>query len=163
MCIRDRLRNMFGTLGEIESINIPKKQEENSNQYTNGVAFITFLNSDDAHSALKLNNSKINDRIITVSLADQKPYLERQEVKRILLSRNKNELEKIISLYPMSDRVSKFELRSFIEEKCHMYDNIEHIKDIHLVPDHNGALLVLSNNNIAAKYSMILNLSLIHI
>ena len=58
-------------------------------------------------------------------------------------------------MYPFTDKVSKDQLRALITEKASLKD--EDIKAIYLVADHEGAVIQLESERIAAKVTMALH------
>ncbi|CAA9987479.1 U4/U6 snRNA-associated-splicing factor, putative [Plasmodium knowlesi strain H] len=64
---KNKLIKLFEQIGEIDKINLSKKVSENNIKRNRGYAFITFKNSNDATSALILNDSIIDGRSILVS------------------------------------------------------------------------------------------------
>ena len=147
------LRESFEGFGSIEKINIPAGQKEHS--FNNCCAFMVFENKDSAERALQMNRSLLGNREISVSLADKKPFLERNEVKRLLASRNSKELETLICLFPLSDKVSPSLICQFLQEEIHV--NERDIRKILLVSDFNGAIIIFRDSKFAAKMLMILN------
>lgn len=85
---------------------------------------MVFENKDSAERALQMNRSLLGNREISVSLADKKPFLERNEVKRLLASRNSKELETLICLFPLSDKVSPSLICQFLQEEIHVNEKI---------------------------------------
>ncbi|CCD27242.1 U6 snRNP complex subunit PRP24 NDAI_0K00510 [Naumovozyma dairenensis CBS 421] len=158
----EKLRNHFGECGEIERITIPHRQRENVESFHNGCAFIVFSTATQANNALELNKSEFLGREISVGLADKKPYLERKEVKRLLHSKNTKELARIISLYPLSDRVTKSNIKSFLHETFPNRSVGDEMEDIYLVSDKNGAFIILKDEKLAGIYLMGLNMKMFH-
>ncbi|ANQ07367.1 Rna-binding protein [Plasmodium coatneyi] len=64
---KNKLKKLFEQIGEIEKIHLSKKVSENNIKRNRGYAFITFKNSNDATSALILNDSVVDGRSILVS------------------------------------------------------------------------------------------------
>ncbi|EUD68031.1 hypothetical protein C922_01643 [Plasmodium inui San Antonio 1] len=62
-----KLKKLFEQIGEIERIHLSKKVSEKNIKRNRGYAFITFKNTNDATSALILNDSVIDGRSILVS------------------------------------------------------------------------------------------------
>ncbi|CAB4252634.1 similar to Saccharomyces cerevisiae YMR268C PRP24 Splicing factor that reanneals U4 and U6 snRNPs during spliceosome recycling [Maudiozyma barnettii] len=142
---KDHLQSIFGKFGTIEHITIPKS----SSDINNGCAFITFLNKEDTDNALSLNKTEIDERIISVQLADNKAYLERKELLNILNSRNQRKKEFFVSIYPISDKISKEHILAYISENLKI--NSGEVTKIFLANDLNGALVHFSDRHIAAK------------
>ncbi|SMN22040.1 similar to Saccharomyces cerevisiae YMR268C PRP24 Splicing factor that reanneals U4 and U6 snRNPs during spliceosome recycling [Maudiozyma saulgeensis] len=147
----DNLEKIFGEFGTIEHITIPKSTSE----INNGCAFITFFNKDEADNALSLDKTEIDGRIISVHLADNKAYLERRELLQILNSRNNKKKEFFASLYPISDKISKEQILSFILESVKIPS--EEVMKIFLVNDLNGALIQFRDKHLAARCCVVLD------
>ncbi|KJP88593.1 hypothetical protein AK88_01673 [Plasmodium fragile] len=64
---KNKLQKLFEQIGAIEKIHLSKKVSENNIKRNRGYAFITFKNTNDATSALILNDSVIDGRSILVS------------------------------------------------------------------------------------------------
>ncbi|CCK72119.1 U6 snRNP complex subunit PRP24 KNAG_0J00360 [Huiozyma naganishii CBS 8797] len=149
----EQLRLAFAGFGSIEGIRIPKGPDhETSGDLKNACAFITYKIHEEALAAVSLNNTDLNGRTITVALADRKSYLERQEIKHILNNSNSGRSLNIFSLYPLSDRVSKEQIRILLKDSCSV--ETESIKDIFLVTDLKGALVDCNDDKVAAKCIM---------
>lgn len=148
----EELRSYFDRFGEIESIHIPSSQQltndegsnnnDNRNRIRNACAFISYKIKEDAQKSLQLNETEWNGRVISVSLADSKPYLDRQRVKKLMnnhtIHTSKN--NRIMSLYPINDKVSKEQIRSFLwDQKCIEQDS--DIENIYLVTDYQGCII----------------------
>ncbi|QHS75538.1 U6 snRNP complex subunit PRP24 [Saccharomyces paradoxus] len=147
------LSDSFERFGSIEKINIPAGQKEHS--FNNCCAFIVFEKKDSAEEALQMNGSSLGNREISVSLADKKPFLERNEVKRLLASRNSKELETLICLFPLSDKVSPSLICQFLQEEIDV--DKKDIKKVLLVSDFNAAIIIFTDKKLAAKMLMGLN------
>ncbi|CAI4048852.1 U6 snRNP complex subunit PRP24 SKDI_13G3970 [Saccharomyces kudriavzevii IFO 1802] len=147
------LRDSFEQFGSIEKINIPAGQKEHS--FNNCCAFIYFESKDSAEKALQMNRTLLHDREISVSLADKKPFLKRNEVKRLLTSRNSKELGSLACLFPLSDKVSPSQIEKFLQEEIHVDKN--QVEKVLLVGDFNGAIVVFRDEKLAAKIPMIIN------
>lgn len=142
----DALRTKFQQCGQIESIHIPP-QDDN---IINACAFITFSGKEEANVALKSNGTTWNDRNISVTLADRKSYLERQEVKELMSKTRNKETTDTITLYPISDKISKEQIRRFLQEQ----DCVKHpdeIKKIYLVTDYHGAIVQFKDMKVGAN------------
>lgn len=149
-----KLTKLVEKYGPVERVSMPNSEDSvNSNKQNDGFAFVTYTNEESAQKALELNMSVFEGRVLAVSIADRKPYLERQEVKRIL--NTKKPQNDMISMYPFTDKVSKDQLRALITEKASLKD--EDIKAIYLVADHEGAVIQLESERIAAKVTMALH------
>ncbi|CUS21441.1 LAQU0S03e02674g1_1 [Lachancea quebecensis] len=160
------LATMFAKFGQVEQINIPRAQEQKHQEndidekptgiLNDGFAFVTFSDAACAHASLSLNGAEVDSRALDVTLADRKPYLERQEVKHIMASKNQDGC--VLGIYPLSDKVPTLQIRRFIIEQAKVKE--EDMKTIYLVPDHEGALVVARNGPTAAKISLAIHGSL---
>lgn len=151
-----KLQELFSKYGTIEKIVVPAQRDsekEDGHKILNkGIAFVHFSCPDSAKRALELNNYEIEGRPISVSLADRKAYLERQEVKNLLLHGNQDH---VVSIFPISDKTTKVQIETLITERAHIES--EAIRSIYLVADHEGALIVLKDVPTAAKVSLAVN------
>ncbi|AET38407.1 U6 snRNP complex subunit PRP24 Ecym_2700 [Eremothecium cymbalariae DBVPG len=150
----DKLRALFTQFGTIESINIPSANHNEFANHKKGFAFIMYETDKAASAAVSLNNTEFEGTNIIVSIADRKAYLERKRVKQLLNS--KSSKDNVISLFPFSDKVSKSQIQRIIKDHASFLQN-EMIKDIFLVTDHEGALILLNDEKIAAKLILALN------
>lgn len=160
------LSAIFAKFGHVEQINLPRTREnkhgeidtkgETKERLNEGFAFITFSDASCARSSLSLNGTEIDNRILDVTLADRRPYLERQKVKHIMASKNQD--GSVLGIYPLSDKIPTPQIRCFIVEQAKVKK--EDIKKIYLVPDHEGALVVARSGPIAAKISLSIHGSL---
>lgn len=146
----DSLRALFSKFGSIESIKIPNTQ---GSRPDDGYGFVVFEEKSAAGKALEANGLKMDNKEISVSISDRKAYLERQEVKRILNAKHNSDL--IVSLFPLNDKCSKVQIEQLLFDQAHLNKN--DIKKIHLVSDHEGALVVFKESKLAAKCAMSLN------
>ena len=148
----EELRSYFDQFGEIESIHIPSNQQlsndedsnnnDNGNHIRNACAFITYETKEDARKSLQLDKTEWNGRIISVSLADSKAYLDRQKVKKLMnkSSTNNANNNRIMSLFPINDKISKEQIKTFLfDQKCVEED--DDIENIYLVTDYQGCLI----------------------
>ncbi|CCF56665.1 hypothetical protein KAFR_0B03680 [Kazachstania africana CBS 2517] len=142
------LKKAFEKFGDIEYINIPTFVEG----ARNCCAFISYITKDAAIKALEANKTEMNGRVISITLADKKAYLERQEVKKILSSKNKDKLSAIISLFPLTDKISRDQIRALLLEKAGISD--EDIMHIYCVSDYVCSLVILKNTKLQAKCIM---------
>lgn len=146
----DRLKEIFSTYGAIETVKVPHTGDR---QHTDGYAFITFKEKSSADESLKADQTTLDGQQINVKLSDRKEYLERQKVKRILFNKSQN--DSIISLFPLSDHISKAQIESLLTEKLGL--NANDMENLYLVSDYEGALIVLKEAKLAAKCLMSLN------
>lgn len=150
----EKLQCHFSQFGEIESINMPNPNKPELDARNSGYAFITFRLSIDANVALQLNNTEFEGRKIFVNIADKKAYLDRKKLKQLLNCRK--DMSHVISLFPLSDKLSKTHILNFVKHNaCFLDDDM--IKEIFLVTDHRGAVLVLKDEPLAAKLILALN------
>ncbi|EJS44152.1 prp24p [Saccharomyces arboricola H-6] len=147
------LRDSFEQFGCIEKINIPTGQKEH--KFNNCCAFIVFERKCAAEKALEMDKTSLHDREIAVSLADKKPFLERNEVKRLLALRNSKELQSLICLFPLTDKVSPIQIEDFLQKEIHVDKKL--VEKVLLVSDFNGAIVIFRDEKLAAKMSMLLN------
>lgn len=145
------LNELFSKFGDVEKVNIPKSPGHT----INGCAFVTFKTKEDANKALVLNGTHVGSHEISVNLADQKAYLERNEVKRVLGLKACEEYDRILSLYPISDRVSKAQILQLILDATDISKT--DIEKIYLVNDYKGALVCFKNKTISAKCMLFLD------
>lgn len=143
------LRIFYSKYGSVESIKLSKSEEGK------GYAFISFVDHESALGALETNKMQFEGNEIVVSLADRKAYLERQEVKALLNKHNSAKNDRILSLYPLSDKVNKTQIQSLVREKASL--NEGDIQKIYLVPDLGGSLIIFNDTKVAAKCSLALN------
>lgn len=142
------LQQEFSKFGEVESITIPSKQDPRSRT---GYAFVTFAEQSAALDSLKVK--ALNEKEVSVKLADRKAYVERQKVKAIMQGKIKN--DRIISLFPLKENTSKTQIEEMLLGKTNFtHDDLE---EILLVPDKGGALIILRDSKQAARCSMSLN------
>ena len=142
---------MFAKFGEIEHVTIPKSSQDAHN----GCAFITFSNKVAAEQSLALNGEQVDDRIISVQLSDNKAYIERNEVKRILNSRNFDRINSSIAIFPISDKVSREQLKDLVFNSCKFTS--DDITKVYLVNDLNGAIVMFHDSQKAAKVRITLD------
>lgn len=148
---KESLEKIFNQFGSIEHIGIPNSNRD----MQHGCAFITFFNKEEANEALQLDKTDIDGKTISVQFSDNKPYLERQEVKAILNSKNFNKLEKYVSLFPISDKISKEQICDFIINKSTILK--DDIEKIYLVSDYSGSLIKFRDAHLSAKCRMSFN------
>ncbi|KAG0671174.1 Splicing factor [Maudiozyma exigua] len=142
---KDTLNQIFSKFGTVESITIPTS----SSEHYNGCAFITFYKKSDTVDALAMDKTEIDGREISVQLADNKAYMERKELIDILNTKNHVKQDMYASIYPISDRISKEQVRDFVLETDSI--NPDDIIRIYLATDYNGAIIKLQNHILAAK------------
>mgnify|MGYP003365265976 CR=1 FL=1 len=142
---KQHINELFIKYGKIERITIPTS----SSEHHNGCAFVTFFEKADAEQALALDKTEIDERQISVQLADNKAYLERKELIDILNSKSYTKQDMYVSIYPISDRLSKEQVRDFMVETGSI--NPDDIVKIYLATDYNGAIIKLQNSALAAK------------
>lgn len=145
----DGLNQFFSKFGTIEKVKLSRN--ERSNLY----AFISFTEQEAAHEALKTNRTEFEGNEVSVSLADRKAYLERQEVKKLLNQNYPKDSDHIVSVFPLSDKINKIHIQRLLQEKVSIDEN--DIKKIYLVTDLKGSLIILKDAKIAAKCSLALN------
>ncbi|GMM56993.1 U6 snRNP complex subunit [Maudiozyma humilis] len=149
----DHMKEVFNKFGEIERITIPKHSRDSHN----ACAFIIFQDQIDAEKACTLNGTELDDRVVSVQLSDNKAYLERKEVKELLNSRNFNKINSSITLFPISDKISREQVLDFIVSTCQF--SMEDIFKIHLVNDLNGAIVTFHDPQKAARATIVLDRS----
>lgn len=141
------IRSQFDQFGEIESVHIPNNDPT---ELHNSCAFVTFVTKEDASKSLQLNNTTWNDRKISVTLADKKSYLDRQVVKELMSKKGGKNVECMVTLFPIGDKISKEQIRHFLQENgCNT--NGEDIKNIYLVSDHQGAIIEFKDRKLSAQ------------
>ncbi|AMD22410.1 HGR071Cp [Eremothecium sinecaudum] len=150
----EKLTELVMPFGPIERINMPCNGSISKDVHNNGYAFVAYKSAADSTKALQLNNSTFEGKIIKVSIADRKAYLERQRVKELLNTMNFH--SNIISIFPLSDKISKAQIKSMLKENS-SFLNDDLIKEIFLVSDHQGALIVFEDDKTAAKVTLALN------
>lgn len=143
--VKEHINETFNKYGTIERITIPTS----SNEHHNGCAFVTFYEKSDAEKALALDKTEVDGRQISVQLADNKAYLERKELIEILNSKNYAKQDEYVSIYPISDRLSKEQVRDFVVETGSI--NPDDITRVYLATDYKGAIIKLQNSALAAK------------
>lgn len=143
------LRKSLEEFGEIEAIHIPKFKSGTHN----ACAFVTFKSYLDANKCLSLTGGDIGGRCVSVTLADQKSFLDRQIIKSIMNNRFKGNISKenIVSLHPINDKISKEQICQYIMETGDIVDNKSDIDDVYLVTDYQGALIKFKDSKLAAK------------
>ncbi|AAS52966.1 AER285Cp [Eremothecium gossypii ATCC 10895] len=152
----EKLQGLVEPFGEVEKLIMPPSSDSADGRHNRGFAFVTYKDAAAAEAALALHNTVFEDRRLTVAMADRKPYLERQKVKQILVSRKPQ--PNILGLFPISDTLSKECIRSLVKEKApFLEDNM--LEDILLVSDHEGALLIFCDEKTAAKVALALHMS----
>ncbi|CCH59153.1 hypothetical protein TBLA_0B03120 [Henningerozyma blattae CBS 6284] len=148
------LKTYFLVCGEIQNIRIISP-----NNKSNSFAFIIFLNAESAEKAIKLNNSylKVGSNPISITIAEQKPYLERQEIKSLLSARHSDKISRTVSLHPIiSDKISKEKITAFVLKIIPTVSQ-DDLDKVYLVTDYSGCLIVCKSETIAAKLMMGLN------
>ncbi|CAR29648.1 hypothetical protein ZYGR_0AD03320 [Zygosaccharomyces rouxii] len=148
----DSLRQHYSKYGKIEHIKIPKKY---GSDVVNTYAFISFSDQNAAHQALETNGTQFEGNEISVTLADRKAYLERQDVKKLLNKTHPKDSDHIVSLFPLSDKVNKIHIQQLLQERASINEN--DIRKIYLITDLHGSLIILKDQKIAAKCSLALN------
>lgn len=143
------LEDLFQEFGIIESIKIPTIASE----HENAIAFIRFGTAQAATNSLALNHTTFQDRKISVRVADRKEYLERKEVNVLLQTRDRKRLDRIIALFPISDKTTKGQIHKLVETKLSSTDSF----NVYLVTDFNAVILEFGSIQTAAKASMVLN------
>lgn len=141
------IRSHFNEFGDIESVHIPNND---STELHNSCAFVTFVTKEDASKSLQLNKTTWNDRNISVTLADKKSYLDRQVVKELMSKRGGKNVECMVTLFPIGDKVSKEQIRHFLQENGCNTDN-QDIENIYLVSDHQGAIIQFKDSKLSAQ------------
>ncbi|EDO15186.1 hypothetical protein Kpol_1069p8 [Vanderwaltozyma polyspora DSM 70294] len=147
-----KLSEWFSKFGDIERIKLVKNENEPGNT---SYAFISFTSSDSATKALELHKETLEGNTITVTLANKKSYLERQEVKRIIYSNRRQNDDLMISLYPLSDKTSKSQVSELLTTNLNIQE--ADINKILLVSDYQSAIVIMKNRQIAAKCLMALD------
>lgn len=159
---KELLESTFSKYGKIISIRLvlPSSNTnlEEGKEQKLAYAFIVFETPDGSQRALALHKSIPFDNEsheITVNISDKKAYLERQEVKRLLNLRKSDKLSLTVSIFPISDKVSKDMIKDFLSQQN--ISDLSLIDKIYLVPDHEGCLIVTKNEQFAAKLLLSLN------
>lgn len=141
------IRSHLNSFGEIESVHIPK---HHSTELHNSCAFVTFVTKENAAKSLELNSTTWNDRNISVTIADKKSYLDRQYVKDLMSRRGGKDVNGIVTLFPIGDKVSKEQIRHFLSGKGCTTD-INDIENIYLVTDHQGVIVKFKDAKLSAE------------
>ncbi|QLL34702.1 hypothetical protein HG536_0H00770 [Torulaspora globosa] len=141
------LRQHFSECGPVESVVVPANQIESSEGY----AFITFQDQSAAKAAVQVE--KLDGKQVQVILADKKAFIERQKVKRIMTSRLTD--DRIIALYPLSDKTSKSQIEALLLDK--VIATRDAINEILLVTDRQAAFVSFKEPQVAAKCIISLN------
>lgn len=146
------INDMFSKFGTIEEVRLPKKQFEIIDHLNHACAFIIFSTHEEAQAALTLNGKNFNDNKISVNISDSSAYLERKEVNSLLSAKK---TDKVVAIYPVSDKTNKVQIQNYIQEKDSQLAS--KITDIYLVLDHSAAFIKFVKESDAAKSMLVLH------